>query len=312
LLAHFFVCLVVCVALRLHAQSPPTRANVLRIGLLTAVSASPHSTSVERGVQLGVAEAKRTAGLFGNDVELYEAGAGADAAASATRLSSERKVDVLIGTSPADAEALSKLAEQRHIVFLNVASRARTLRAACRRYTLHVEASEAMYASATLMSTGAPGLGSTRVATVDSVVLWAPTLERYGAAQINDRYRAKYRVGMDGGAWAGWVAVKIASESALRARSSEPARLLAYLASPSTTFDGHKGWPLSFRVADHQLRQPLYVVTDAGTASPAVRDVPELRASSPQASQGESARLNQALDRLTASPTAPGCHWNKR
>src|SRR5436189_254169 len=68
-----------------------------------------------------------------------------------------------------------------------------------------------------------------RPAPFDSVVLWDSTLQRYGASQINDRYHARFGVGMDGGAWAGWVAVKIAAEAALRARSSEPSRLLAYL-----------------------------------------------------------------------------------
>ena len=119
---------------------------------------------------------------------------------------------------------------------------------------------------------------------------------------------------MDGGAWAGWFAVKLISEAALRARSSEPAKLLAYLELPSTSFDGHKGWPLSFRGADHQLREPLYVVIPVASPSGAARfrDVPELRGSSSATTGEDPARLNHLLDRLIASPTAPRCQWNAR
>lgn len=309
-LAALFFLLVAGVS---DAQTPPTAVNVLRIGMLTSVGANPHSASVERGVHLGAAEAGQTARLFGNDVELYAEPGGSDVLASATRLSSRRKVQVLIGSSPTDIDALSRFAEQHHILFLNVASRADSLRAACRRYTFHVEASEGMYANA-----AAPGRppadlsapASSRVAK-DSVVLWGSTLERYGAAQINDRYRAKYGVGMDGAAWAGWVAIKIASEAALRARSGEPARMLAYLENPAATFDGHKGWPLSFRSTDHQLRQPLYVVSSPASTPRTLmlREVPELRAISPDAGGNGSARLNQALDRLITS--ALPCPWSK-
>ena len=47
----------------------------LRIGLVAAGSAdaSPAAASVARGVRLGAAEAKQTAALFGNNVDLFEA-----------------------------------------------------------------------------------------------------------------------------------------------------------------------------------------------------------------------------------------------
>src|SRR5438270_2271553 len=143
------------------------------------------------------------------------------------------------------------------------------LRAACRRHTFHVEASDSMYAAALRLAGGR----------ADSALLWIGTLERYGASQINGRYRNKYRMPMDAGAWAGWVAIKIAAEAALRAHSTHAAALVSYLEARSTSFDGHKGWPLTFRPGDHQLRQPLYVVVGAGNrAGPGVRDVPPLSA----------------------------------
>lgn len=281
------------------AAAKAQKAPVLRVGLITAGS-SPDSAanSIERGVRLGAAEAKQTATLFGGDVLLFEQSAGRDAERVAQHLLAERKIQVLIGSSPDNAETLSRFAESHHVVFFNVASRAPALRAACRRYTFHVEAGDSMYANAAAR-------GRTSLATSPNVALWAPTLERYGASQINDRYRAKYQRPMDGGAWAGWVAVKIASEAALRARAANAAAILSYLEAPTTSFDGHKGWPLSFRAADHQLRQPLYV---AARRSPSgMRDVPEL--SSIAGGSSANASANQALDALMPK-SAPRCTWH--
>jgi ABC-type branched-subunit amino acid transport system substrate-binding protein len=270
------------------------------------------SASAAGGVRLGAAEAKQTANLFGNDVELYEASPRTTATAAATQLLSARQVQVLIAGSAADVEPLSRFAEAHQILFLNVTSRARAVRAACRRFTFHIEATNEMYANASHFPGGrAPGtITSSRDA--DSVVLWGPTLERYGASQINDRYRDKYGTGMDGGAWAGWAAVKFIAEAALRTRSTDPSRLLAYLEAPDTQFDGHKGWPLSFRRADHQLRQPLYAAS--GTS---LREVPELRASSPPGTGSTGARdiissrggSGSPLDALISAPNARACSW---
>jgi hypothetical protein len=298
----------------------------LRIGLVTPADPSPSlpTQAVARGVRLGAAEAKQTATLFGDDVELYEAtGSGESGATSAAeRLSSERQIQVLIGTSAPDADALSTFAESHHILFLNVASRSPALRFACRRYTFDVEATDAMYANAARMSGAAASSSipnATRVAGsfADSVVLWGSSLERFGASQLNDRYRDKYHIGMDGGAWAGWAAVKIASEAALRARSPAAAKLVEYLESPVSQFDGHKGWPLSFRRADHQLRQPLYVASRIASSAAGrtglLHDVPELRAlSAGSAGEGGARDQEQLLDHLMSAPGAGPCRWRAR
>ena len=308
-----FACNVLVPSIGAQNRQPDAR-NALRIGLLTSVTSNPEAASTERGVRLGADEARQTANLFGSDVQLYEANAGNDPATSATRLLSQHQVQVLIASSAADAAALSELAERRHVLFLDVASRALPLRIACRRYSFHVEASEAMYANAGRLARQRTVSRRTTAGRengmLDSVSLWEPTLERYGASQINERYRARYHVGMDGHAWAGWFAVKVASESALRSKSTSAPTLLTYLESAATSFDGHKGWPLSFRIADHQLRQPLYLVTRGGPAGGRkVEDVPELRDASSQGASSESARLNRALDRLIAAPTTPHCQW---
>lgn len=247
--------------------------------------------SVARGVELGAAEANATATLFGGSVLLFQESAEGTAESAAKKLLSERKVQVLIGSSPSDADALSRFAEKNGLIFLNTASRSSVLRVACRRYTFHVEASDSMYAGAVRRS--APR--------TDSAFLWASSLEKYGASQINERFRARYRLPMDGSAWAGWVAVKIAAEAALRARSTRSAALVTYLEAPSTSFDGHKGWPLNFRPSDHQLRQPLYVaVRPSENPSTGFREIPPLSALS-----AAGANASNLLDQLM--PRAQSC-----
>ena len=93
----------------------------------------------------------------------------------------------------------------------------------------------------------------------ERIVVWHESLERFGAAQLNDRYRAATGSPMTSDAWTGWFAMKVIAESALRARTVDPHALTAYLASPATQFDGHKGSPLRFD-ARRRLRQPVYLV----------------------------------------------------
>jgi ABC-type branched-subunit amino acid transport system substrate-binding protein len=271
-------------------QAQTTRID-LRIGVVTPrAAATPTEIATLKGIRLGVAEATQTATLFGDAVEAFEARGDATsggAVKAAEFLSSARKVQILIAVAVGDAETLSRFAEQHGLIFLNVASRSDQLRAACRRNSFHIQASDVMYSNAARLSASAPGA---------SVELWDRRLERFGASQLNDRYRAVAHEGMDGGSWAGWAAVKIASEAALRARSTEPSRIRSYLESRAAQFDGHKGWPLSFRADDHQLRQPLYMVVESGGA-PRIIDIPDLRSIS-SASNDNAAIVS--LDKLSA------------
>lgn len=78
-------------------------------------------------------------------------------------------------------------------------------------------------------------------------VAWHGSLQRYGAAQLNDRYKAKTGRAMDENAWYGWFGVKIIAESISHGRDLSECRV-----------DGHKGAVLSF--SDRRIKQPLYVV----------------------------------------------------
>jgi hypothetical protein len=87
-----------------------------------------------------------------------------------------------------------------------------------------------------------------------AIDLWHPDLERFGARQVSDRFRAQYGAPMTSDAWEGWLAVKAAWESAVRARDGDVATELA-----RGGFDGHKGVALRFS-PDRMLIQPLFLV----------------------------------------------------
>ena len=298
----FLVAASVLLLSRVHAQSKPARPQ-LRIGFIVPSRADDVSRtqSTLRGVRLGVSESRQTAALFGGTVDLFEVTARPDKfLAAAAALVSAQRIQVLLTSSERDTDALSKFAEARHVVFVNLSSRSRQLRAACRRYTFHVEASDDMYANARRLDPASSPAASARV------LLWEPSLERYGAGQLNARYRSMFKAPMDGYAWAGWAAVKIVAEAVLRARAADAAALAGYLESNAARFDGHKGWPLTFRRADHQLRQPLYIVvagTGATDADRRVRDVPALRARAPLADGASDATPEAQLDQLSSGNT---------
>lgn len=278
-----------------------TAAGPLRLGLILpgADVASAHAEAISRGVGLGVAEAERAAELFGRGIELRVV--KGDALEVARRLAERERVTAILGgLDDESCGALSDLAEARKILFLNVACRADALRGErCGRYTFHVEASEAMYAGALAEWREA------EKAVVDGPaadpirpLIWHHTLGRYGAAQLNDRFRARFGEPMAPGAWAGWMAVKVAWEAALRARTLEPAALAAAL--ERLRFDGHKGRSLTFRRWDHQLRQPLYLLGEDG----------QVLGEAPRAAPGREADSRELLDRLSHTEQESRCAWN--
>jgi hypothetical protein len=87
-----------------------------------------------------------------------------------------------------------------------------------------------------------------------SAAEWHHALKRYGALELNERYRRAYDEPMSAAAWAGWFAVKCAAEAAFRSSPQGIAESLRTL-----HVDGHKGVALRF-LADRTLDQPLYLV----------------------------------------------------
>jgi hypothetical protein len=211
-------------------SGPHAPAHVLRVGLI--VDSERHD--LQRGLSFGAAESTRTALLLGWRIETVSLGLG-----DLARRRSE--VDaVIVGTSSTLATPPPVL---RAVVLPNGDDRA---------LTLVPRASTRARIENQLRDT----LGR---AGDHRIEIWDPKLERFGARQLNDRYRAATGTSMTSEAWVGWLSMKILSESAMRVGSADPVSIDKYLLAPSTRFDGHKGAPLWFDDGG-ELQQPLYVV----------------------------------------------------
>ena len=90
-----------------------------------------------------------------------------------------------------------------------------------------------------------------------SPTAWARPFEQWGATQLQSRFlrqAGRWMTPHDHGAW---MAVRAIGEAASRTRSTDPARLSAYIRGPEFELAAFKGSRLSFRPWDGQLRQPV-------------------------------------------------------
>jgi ABC transporter substrate binding protein (PQQ-dependent alcohol dehydrogenase system) len=88
---------------------------------------------------------------------------------------------------------------------------------------------------------------------------WHPHFERYGAPQLNKRFRRTAKRPMSGWDWSVWMAVKTVTHGLAVKPDAGPAELRTFLRSPQTILDGFKGVRLNFRPWDQQLRQPVFL-----------------------------------------------------
>jgi ABC-type branched-subunit amino acid transport system substrate-binding protein len=283
------------------SRPPGTAPRVLRIALVTPTPHGPYSAleeDVSCGVALSLAETLRAGDLFGQQIQMVETHLEgmSDVTVESTTRDTIRKYDVHVligGMSKSRAQALGNAAADTGVVFLNVGAGNNSLRHEdCRRTTYHIAASDAMISSATAAAGVLPS--------DSSIELWHSSLEKYGAAQLNDRYRARSGCPMTSAAWAGWFAIKCAWEASLRAQSTNPSALMEVFDKDETQFDGHKGAPLSFRRWDHQLRQPLYAVVFEANKERVAAEIPDIAKDSQQS-------MRDQLDRFGDSGTTPQC-----
>jgi hypothetical protein len=94
---------------------------------------------------------------------------------------------------------------------------------------------------------------------------WHAGLMKFGAEELNVRFRRRFGSPMDERSWHGWVAVKCAVELALRYPGGDPRERLGEL-----RLDGHKGMMLRFDPQDRHLVQPVYLVDAQGRMVEAV------------------------------------------
>ena len=90
---------------------------------------------------------------------------------------------------------------------------------------------------------------------------WHPALEQWGATQFQNRFRRLANRPMRHLDYDVWVAVRSIGEAATRAKSVEPADMIAHLKSADFDLAAFKGRSLTYRAWDGQLRQPILIGT---------------------------------------------------
>ena len=90
---------------------------------------------------------------------------------------------------------------------------------------------------------------------------WHPSLEQWGATQLQNRFRRLANRAMRPLDYDVWVALRSIGEAATRSKSPVPADLIAYLKSTDFDLAAFKGRKLSYRAWDGQLRQPIVIGT---------------------------------------------------
>ena len=88
-------------------------------------------------------------------------------------------------------------------------------------------------------------------------VTWDASSESWGGAQMQNRFRTAFHRGMSPLDMQAWTAVRMIGEAVGRARSADPAAIMAAMRRPDFVIAAYKGQPLSLRQWDGQLRQPI-------------------------------------------------------
>jgi ABC transporter substrate binding protein (PQQ-dependent alcohol dehydrogenase system) len=101
---------------------------------------------------------------------------------------------------------------------------------------------------------------------------WHWTYERYGAPQLNQRFRRDSGREMTSEDWSAWVAVRTVLESVSRVGSADANEVAAFAKSERLSLDLYKGVPGSYRSWDRQLRQPVLLGTHNAVISRAPLD----------------------------------------
>lgn len=248
------------------ATSQPTRRDAsprrITFGIFApgAAAAETRGASGLRGVTLGIEEARLTARLFGWDVVVVknpDSLGGDDAIRFLAAAGVTAIVGDLTGILPRKGTLPGFSGLPNVPLLIDIA--ARRPADECDDREFHV--------LPLLDSTQWMASGSREpFARYASLVAWDSSLERFGAAQLNERYQRRFGTAMDERAWAGWMAVKAVLDAVMRSETSEPCALERFLVGARARFDGHKGVQLFFDPRSHELVQPLYVRGGVGEA----------------------------------------------
>jgi len=86
---------------------------------------------------------------------------------------------------------------------------------------------------------------------------WHKTHEQWGAVQIQNRFKALARRGMEEEDYAAYLAIRAIGEAVTRTQTNTANEVKIYLLSERFKLQGYKGKPLTFRTWNGQLRQPV-------------------------------------------------------
>ena len=222
------ICGVACSAAPLWLQAVQ---HPIRVTFVAGTNRERAWTSlVEEGVKFGIHEARRTAGLLGRDVTLHP------------MRDESGEPDFTVSAAPGRVTVRPR---GRMPCLFDIRVRTERRAAALARWTSGDACSGC--------PDGARRAGSVRI------LEWHPSLERFGASELNERFRRATGSEMTAPGWLGWVAVKASVEAALRSEAPLDCEALA-----RARFDGHKGRPLTFDPSTRELVQPVYVITTTG------------------------------------------------
>lgn len=246
---------------RLGAVAPP---RDLRVGV---IASGTSDAELLDGITFGLEEARHTASLVGWAVHRVESrpdeASGAHAVLAASQDPPDVNVPVLHLTC-ASARTPDNLLIHPSVPTMQ-ALLLTSLRADESSVVLRTDHAQRLVrgaAGATPALVLDASCHPTQAATgvrIRRVVTWHPSLTRYGARQLRDRYLSRFGREMSHSAWMGWFGVKTVWESAVRVRGALDEGLGDRIRAGR--YDGHKGQALAFE--GNELSQPLYVVERA-------------------------------------------------
>lgn len=230
-------------------EVPSTRHRLI-IGLLELRSLPDDSSgkSSSNGLTLGIEEAERTARLFGWEIVVVLPPDSLPAIEAQPYLIASAPTAIVGDLTRLALPALRGAAAP---LYLDVGNAPKRAPGGCGDRAFHLLPAD--------RSTQPPAKTDGEIATDHlNFVAWHPSLERFGAAQLNERYHKRFGTDMDERAWAGWLSIKVLLDAALRTGTSDPCALERFFLSANGRFDGHKGVPLFFDPQSRELVQPLY------------------------------------------------------
>ena len=206
-------------------------------------------SSAHTGVAQGIHEANLQGQFLGQNYSLEEFSRN-----DIDAIDPDKFIAIIVAT---DADNLTQAGARfnDHTVF-NVSVHDDALREACAPNLLHVIPSARMLADAR-----AQWLEKNPDADI-TVSGWHPQFMKFAARDLNKRYKKRMSRAMDQYAWAGWAAVKMASDSVARQNITEPGAMLEFLKT-GLAFDGQKGLDMDFRDTG-QLRQLVLIIGPEG------------------------------------------------